>query len=523
MSTTRRQILGMTAKLAGVMFAMRQGWVPALADDAPPFLDTAADYSEDFVRKLAEDLSKKPYQDNKVTMPPGFEKLTYDQYRDIRFNPDKSIWKGQAPGFSFDLFHSGFLYTTPVDIFVVDDGKQARIKYWPDFFIFGPQAPKTDGKTDMHYSGLRLRYPINSKDVQDEFVVFQGASYFRAVPKGLLYGLSARGLAIDTGQPTGEEFPQFRSFWVRKPDEGASTIVVEALLDSPSVTGAYKFSIKPGDDTQVDVEMTLFPRKDIAHSGIAPMTSMFLLDSLSRPVEDFRPAVHDSDGLMMQTGPGEWLWRPLANHATLQVSAFVDQSPRGFGLMQRKRDYRDFLDLESKYELRPSLWCEPIGDWGQGDIELFEIPTQLESNDNIVAFWHPKDPLKQGESYNFVYRLHWCVDWPLGQQMPVARTVLSSTGADPDFSESNVEYDINQRRYVIEFSGGDLSGTLTPDVTASAGKIDKVHIVQNDIAKTMRLSFEHDVNGVDMAELRAVLKRGDAKVTETWLFRWTRS
>ena len=189
--------------------------------------------------------------------------------------------------------------------------------------------------------------------------------------------------------------------------------MVEALLDSPSVTGAYKFSIKPGDDTQMDVELILFPRRDIEHVGIAPMTSMFLLDPLSRSRSrtSARPSM-TSDGLMMQTGAGEWLWRPLSNPKTLQVSAFIDQSPRGFGLMQRKRDYRDFLDLESRYERRPSLWAEPIGDWGQGDVELYEIPTQLETNDNIVAFWQPKDPLKQGQSYSYVYRLHWCLDWP---------------------------------------------------------------------------------------------------------------
>ena len=230
------------------------------------------------------------------------------------------------------------------------------------------------------------------------------------------------GLAIDTGQPSGEEFPMFRAFWVRKPEPTATTIVVEALLDSPSVTGAYKFSIKPGDDTQMDVELILFPRKDMEHVGIAPMTSMFLLNSLSRPVEDFRPAVHDSDGLMMQTGAGEWLWRPLSNHKTLQVSAFIDTSPRGFGLMQRKRDYRDFLDLESRYERRPSLWAEPIGDWGQGDVELYEIPTLLETNDNIVAFWHPRDPSEAGAE------LHLCLSPALVRRLADRRG--TSRGAD---------------------------------------------------------------------------------------------
>ncbi|WP_373503329.1 glucan biosynthesis protein [Aestuariivirga sp.] len=502
--------------------ALQQGLLPAFAQ-APELYVEQQPFAEDHVRKLAEALAQKPWEDVRIAMPQGWEAVTYDQYRDLRFNPDKSFWKDEQHQFSFDLFHSGFLFTAPVDVHVVENGQTARINYSPDLFSFGPLAPKTDGKTDMHYAGLRLRFPINSKEYNDEFAVFQGASYFRGVGKGLLYGLSARGLAVNTGQPSGEEFPMFRAFWVRKPEPTATTIVVEALLDSPSVTGAYKFSIKPGEDTQMDVELILFPRKDMEHVGIAPMTSMFLLDSLSRPVEDFRPAVHDSDGLMMQTGAGEWLWRPLSNPKTLQVSAFIDTSPRGFGLMQRKRAYRDFLDLESRYERRPSLWAEPVGDWGQGNVELYEIPTLLETNDNIVAFWHPRDPLKQGQSYTYVYRLHWCEDWPTGVELPVGRTVFSGAGVDPNYSATPPAYDPNLRLYVIEFAGGDLDGEIVADVTASAGVISNVHATKNDVGQTTRLSFEHNVNGADVAELRAVLKRGDNKVSETWLYRWTRS
>jgi glucans biosynthesis protein len=456
-------------------------------------------------------------------MPPGWENLTYDQYRDIRFNPDMSFWKGEPHKFSFDVFHSGFLFTAPVDIHVVENGQAARLRYAPELFNYGPLAPKPDPNVDIHYAGLRLRFPINSPDYNDEFLVFQGASYFRGVAKGLLYGLSARGLAVDTGQPKGEEFPMFRAFWVRHPDPAATSIVVEALLDSPSITGAYKFSIQPGDSTKMDVEATLYPRRDLDHVGIAPMTSMFLFDPLGRVVDDFRPSVHDSDGLMMQTGAGEWLWRPLCNHKTLQVSAFVDQSPRGFGLMQRKRRYEDYLDLESRYERRPSLWAEPIGDWGAGNVELYEIPTLIETNDNIVAFWHPRDTLKQGQSYNYVYRLHWCKDWPAGVELPLGKTVFSGAGVDPNYSSNPPSYDPNLRLYIVEFAGGEMTGEIKPDVTASAGVISNVHVAKNDIAQTMRLSFEHNVNGTDISELRAVLKQGDKKVSETWLYRWTRS
>ena len=496
--------------------------MPAFAEEPGLFVEQQP-FAEDYVRKLAEQLSQKPWEDVRIAMPQGWEALTYDQYRDIRFDPDKSIWKGEPQQFSFDLFHSGFLYTAPVDIHVVEDGQASRIAYSPELFKFGPQAPHTDGKTDLHYSGFRLRFPLNAKDYADEFAVFQGASYFRSVGKGLLYGLSARGLAVDTGQPKGEEFPMFRAFWIRKPEAAAGVMVVEALLDSPSVTGAYKFSIKPGEDTQMDVELVLFPRRDLNHVGIAPMTSMFLFDSLSHTVDDYRPAVHDSDGLMMQTGTGEWLWRPLRNHSTLQVSAFIDMSPRGFGLMQRKRRYEDFHDTESRYDRRPSLWAEPIGDWGAGDVELYEIPTLLESNDNIVAFWQPKDPLKAGQSYAYVYRLHWCRDWPGPVPEPnMARAVFSGSGVDPNFSATPPSYDPNLRLYVIEFAGGMLGPGMAPDVSASAGQISNVHATENSVSGTTRLSFEHNVTGTDVAEIRAVLKHGDKNVSETWLYRWTR-
>ena len=492
---------------------MRSGLVPSLAEDLDLFEEPSA-FGDDFVKNLARELAAKPFQQETIALPKGLDALTYDQYRDIRFNPDKSIWRGEPHKFSFDLFHSGFYFTSPVDIYVVENDEQAKLKYIPDLFTFGPLVAKPDGLTDLHYSGFRLRYPLNSKDYFDEFAVFQGASYYRAVGKGMLYGISARGLAIDTGQPKGEEFPFFRSFWIKRPEADAGALVVYALLDSPSTTGAYRFTIKPGEDTQMDVEMELHPRRDLDHAGIAPLTSMYLFDAMSHDAfADYRPAVHDSDGLMMQTGSGEWLWRPLANHKALQVSAFQDVSPRGFGLMQRKRKFQDFLDIEAKYEKRPSLWVEPIGDWGAGAVELYEIPTQLEINDNIVAFWRPKEVLTQGGTHSFVYRLHWSAEWPDGTALPLAQVRFSGGG---------LNFDRKRRLYVIEFAGGDLAGEIKADVTASGGEISNIVVQLNNNNQTTRLSFEHDVADAELSELRAVLKRGEKKVSETWLYRWTR-
>ena len=496
--------------------------MPGFADT--PFLyEPYAEFKEDHVKMEAKALAAKPYVEEKIAMPPSLANMTYDQYRDIRFNSSRAIWTGEPHNFTFDMFHSGFLFTRPVDIFVIEGDKQAKLKYDPSLFVFGAKVTPPDGKQDLHYAGVRLHYPLNVPDTLDEIAVFQGASYFRAVARGLNYGLSARGLAIDTGQPSGEEFPFFRSFWVKKPEVGTGTIVVHALLDSPSVTGAYRFAIKPGEDTQMDVEVTLYPRKDIANVGIAPLTSMFVANPLVRPVEDFREAIHDSDGLMMNTGHGEWIWRPLNNPKTLQVSAFQDLSPRGFGLMQRARDYAAYRDLEARYDRRPSAWVEPIGDWGPGSVQLFEIPSLVETNDNVVAFWQPHEPLKQGSEYAYVYRLHWCPRWPIDPATMALRQVeFSGSGVAVDYTVQPPKYDPNVRLYVIEFGGSPTDEPFTADVSSSAGKVDNATVSLNPANNLLRLSFRHDATGLDAAELRAVVKRGDTAIGETWLFRWTR-
>ena len=512
--TTRRGLLRSIEVMGALGLAAKSGMLSGLAQDGPLLADPKP-FSDDFVQGMARELAARPFEEEKVDLPAGLQNLTYDQYRDIRFKPEKSIWRGEPHGFSIDLFHPGFYYTSPVDIYIVNNNEQSKLNYVPDLFSFGSLVPKPSGETDLHYAGFRMRYPLNSKDVMDEFLVFQGASYFRAVGKDLLYGLSARGLAIDTGQPQGEEFPFFRSFWIRTPEEGAKTVVVFALLNSQSATGAYRFTIKPGDATVMDVEAMLFPRRDIEHAGIAPLTSMYLFGTLNKAgFDDYRSAVHDSDGLLMVNGREEWIWRPLSNPKTLQVSAFMDRSPRGFGLMQRRRQYQDFLDLEAKYERRPSLWVEPIGDWGGGWVELYEIPSRLEIHDNIVVFWRPADLLAQGSSRSFIYRLSWCREWPLEGQPPVALARFSGGGLNANRKK---------HLFVIDFDGGALNGQVTPDVEATQGAISNIVLQPNTETSGVRLSFEIDFAGAELSELRAVLRRGNDAVSETWIYRWTQS
>lgn len=510
MLVTRREVL---RSLEGALALVALSSVPGLAQDPVAGLfGEPHPFPDDFVIEAARELASKPFAETVVDLPPELAKLTYDQYRDIRFRLDKSIWKDDPAGFSFDLFHTGFYYKSPVDIYVVDDGQQQKVNYVPDLFTFGPSVKAPAGDKDLHYAGLRLRYPLNRSDYADEFAVFQGASYFRAVARDQFYGLSARGLAINTAQPQGEEFPLFRAFWVRKADANAPSLVVYALLDSPSCTGAFRFTLRPGDETQMDVELMLFPRVDLAHVGFAPLTSMFLYDDKNRSqFDDFRLAVHDNDGLSMQTGGGEWLWRPLNNPKTLQISAFIDTSPRGFGLMQRKRNYSDFLDLEARYERRPSLWVEPVGDWGSGHVELVEIPSDREINDNIVAYWQPREVVRKGTEFPLTYRLHWCNDWPIAKPALLAQTRFSGAG---------LNFDQNRRLFVIDFTGGNLSGDLKADVTASAGTVLNAVPTYNPESGGYRLSFELDPGGAAIVELRARLTRNGTAVSETWLYRW---
>lgn len=467
------------------------------------------------VRQLARQLAQKPYKPPDASLPDNLKNLTYDQYRMIRFLPDKALWRSENLPFQVQFFHRGFYYTNRVDVSQVDQGKSIRIRYSPSLFSFGA-VPPPDPQLDLGFAGFRLHAPINRPDYFDEVAVFLGASYFRAVAKNQIYGLSARGLGINTGDAKGEQFPTFKSFWIERPQPGNTSIVVHALLDSESTAGAYRFTIRPGNTTVFDVEMALYPRAQITQAGIAPLTSMFLFDANDRRgVDDFRPAVHDSDGLMVHNGHGEQLWRPLANPLDLQVSAFADTNPRGFGLLQRQRDFRTYEDLEAHYERRPSLWIEPIGDWGDGEVELIEIPSKEEIHDNIVAFWRPREPLHEKGEYQFTYRMHWGAANP--QPMPLAQVMTTRIGAGPR---------PDTRLFVLDLVGETLKNldpgpTIHGAVSTGAGKLNNIVAQPNPEEGGWRLSFELEPEKNNVVELRAQLMRAEEALSEVWVYRWT--
>lgn len=508
--------------------ALSPGRGPAWAQEAPagppapqpaPAQPAAAPRPFGFEDVIAQarDLAAKPYNYRDAELVGSFANLTYDRYRGIRFRRDRDPWAGSRH-FALDLLAPGAIFHEPVDISLVDGGAVIPVKFDPHMFEFDPGhfPDGVDYETtgNMGFSGFRLRAPLNRPDVMDEFAVFQGASYFRAVARGTLYGISARGLAIGTGTAEGEEFPLFRAFWIHRPGDQERHVTVHALLDSRSVSGAYEFRVTPGAETVFDTRVALFPREDVRNAGIAPLTSMYWFGPTDRSrVDDYRPAVHDSDGLQMLTGGEQRLWRVLSGHSTLQVSAFMDENPLGFGLAQRARDFEAYHDAEAHYEKRPSAWIAPQEGWGKGSVTLVEIPVQNEFNDNIVAFWQPVDLLKAQERYDFNYMLSFAPDPP--DSAPIARVIETMSGRSVN--------DPNLRTYVVDFDL-DLFGAddPVPQIRTSAGSIGHSYLLRLPEQGRMRLAFEYNPEGGKLADLSAVLNGPGGPLSETWIARWTR-
>jgi periplasmic glucans biosynthesis protein len=479
------------------------------APDKPP---VTYPFTFDTLLADAKRRAATPYSPQHNRLPAGLDKLSPEQYRRIRFNPDAGIWRAEQLPFRLELLRPGYNLQTSVTVSTVENGMAQDVVATPAMFEMASTLPAQLGKVSLPVSGFRVRSRINSSKIWDEFLVFQGASNFRAVAKNLLYGLSARGLAINTAEPSGEEFPVFTHFWIEQPGAHSSAIVIYALLESESTTGAYRFTAQPGVETLTDVDLTLFPRAEMRVAGIAPLTSMFLFDETNRGrLDDYRPEVHDSDGLQIESPSGEHIFRQLANPTKLQVSTFTTQAPRGFGLVQRSRQQSDFQDFDAQYERRPSAWVEPRSEWGAGSVELVEIPSGRESNDNIVVFWRPAQSLMPGHPAHFAYRIAW--DAEPAQPKSLGKTVATRSGASIDGK---------RRVFLLDFVGaGEKVDGLRLDLTSSAGRVSNATLMSNSALHGLRASFEMDPRDAELIELRLRVMRGDRPATETWLYRWT--
>lgn len=481
-------------------------------------LAAAQAFSFNEVEVRARQLAAAPYQKPEPKLPQALADLGYDKYNAIHFKADHAFWAKDKLPFELEFFHQGLYYNLPVKINEIAPYGVREIRYNPADFDFGGNPIDPAKLTGIGFAGFRVHYALNSPKTKDEMLVFLGASYFRAVGKGLRYGLSARGLAIDTGLISGEEFPRFTEFWIARPKPGDKELTIYALLDSKSVAGAYRFIVRPGDETVMEVKERLYLRSAVTKLGLAPVTSMYLFSENQRPpYEDYRPEVHDSDGLSIHSGTGEWIWRPLVNPKRLQVTSFAMTNPQGFGLMQRDRNFHDYEDLDLHYEQRPSLWIEPVGQWGAGRVELVNIPSPDETNDNTVAYWVPDNPPQAGQSLDLDYVLHWQGDKDTRPNLSWVMQTRRGRGfvRNPDNSIS----------FVIDFVGPALD-KLKPDAKVEGivsvgpnGELLERSTVRNDVTNGWRVSLRfRRIDDDKPLELRAYLRGEDSTLSETWAY-----
>lgn len=475
----------------------------------------AVAFSFDDVLTRAEQLAAKPFKPPK-DVPDSLKALDYDQHRDIRFKQEHTLWPSKRKHFDVQMLHNGGIFNYGVKTHIYDAEGVHEYPYNSDEFDFGNNAVPKGLSPDLGFAGFRVRYPLNKPDVQDEVIVFAGASYFRAVSEGTLYGLSARGLAIDTALPSGEEFPIFREFWLERPAAGSDHLKIYALLDSKRIAGAYQFIIYPGETTRTRVKATLIAREPIKEPGIAPLTSMFFIgENTGRPAFEWRPEIHDSDGLLIQNGNDEVIWRPLENKKQLRLSMFSLENPKGFGLIQRDRDFKSYEDLETNQERRPSAWIRPIGDWGKGSVKLTEIPTNNEYNDNIVAYWVPAEKLVPGEARTFEYWLDWNQAGPAMAGMAKVVSTRLSTDSKK-----------GKRQFIIDFQGEGLlelsqQQAIEANIwTDKNSRYNSHHMTPNPQINGARLTVEldKDKESTERSEIRIRLWHEGKPLSEIWTY-----
>ena len=519
----RRRFLQTGAALAAAAIP----WPDALAaQPARPSslkrLGAAVPFDYARLKGLARSMASAAYQGSTSELPPAIAKLTWDQWQSIRFRDDHSLWFGEGLRFRVQLFHLGFTIKKPVRIYSVENAQAQELSFDPALFDYSRSG--VDARTlaaNLGFAGFRLLF---HGDWKRDIAAFQGASYFRAVDGELQYGMSQRGLAIDCGLPRPEEFPDFVAYYLERPARESSQLTVYGLLDSPSLTGAYRFVIDVDDTLVMDIDAALYPRKSIERLGIAPGTSMFLCGPNDRRVDtDWRPAIHDSDGLQLRTGAGEWLWRPLVNAPALRVNSYADESPRGFGLMQRDRNFDHYQDDGVFYDRRPSVWVEPKGNWGRGSVMLVEIPATDETFDNVVAFWNPSDKPQRGQELLFGYRLYWCRYNPAS--CPLAQVYATRDGVGGIVGQKHSYF---SWRFVVDFAGGDFSllgeeAHVEPVISASRGTIEIASARPQRAINGRRAMFDLRLadDSLEPINLRVFLALNGQPLTETWIYQYT--
>jgi periplasmic glucans biosynthesis protein len=506
---------------ASVLGAAHAKAKPASLDFGPP-----APFSHDALKERAKALAAQPYVPPPLPNPEIVQKLDYDAHGKLHFRYEYALWGDGGGAYPVTFQHVGKYFPKTVRMYAVTQGEAREILYRPEYFTIPPSSPAASLPKDASaFAGLWIMEARDGPDWKalEPWVTFLGASYFRAVGELGQVGMSARGAAITPGGPGPEEFPDFVAHWIEPAATDDDPVILHSLLDSPSLAGAYRFALHRSKGVVMDIEADLHTRAPIERLGIAPLTSMFWYSQTAKPTAiDWRPAVHDSDGLALWTRAGEHIWRPLNNPPRTTLSSFIDENPRGFGLLQRDRNFDHYQD-GVKYEKRPSTWVEPLSDWGQGAVQLLEFPTDDEIHDNIVASWVPKAPTVAGQNLSFTYRLYWLADEPF--PTPLARVVATRLGRGGQPGQPRPK---GVRKFLIEFEGAplrDLPYGVKPEpvATASRGTFGPYRFtepVPDDVPGHWRTQFDLIVDGQDPVELRCYLKLGEKTLSETWAYQY---
>ncbi|WP_342643065.1 glucan biosynthesis protein [Rhodoligotrophos ferricapiens] len=514
MSANRRDVL--TAFVSGLAALALSGPGHAFAAGGP-VLGDAVPFSFEGLKERARAMAAAPWQDPKSKFGEILQKIDYDAFQKIVFRRDASLFADRTDAPPIQLFHLGRYFQEPCSIAVVENGMAREVHYRNAYFDMPADHVARQLPEDIGFAGFRVMAPSQKTD----WLAFLGAAYFRSSGALDQYGLSARGIAIDTALPTPEEFPRFTGFWL---ESGGSDdhVIIYALMDGPSIAGAYRMDCLKQTGVVMDIDACLYPRKPIKRMGVAPLTSMFWYgENDRRQAIEWRPEIHDSDGLAIWTGTGERIWRPLNNPRRVMTNSFIDSDPKGFGLLQRDRNFDHYQDDGVFYDKRPSVWVEPKGSWGEGEVQLVEIPTDDEIHDNIVAYWVPKRPAEPGTSFEFSYRLHWEADEPFPTNLGRVVDTFSGIGGIPGQPRPP-----GVTKFVVDFMGGDLRkhqrGEVEPVVTLSRGElglVDAYPLANNP--DRFRTFFNVKATGPDPVDLRLYLKGKDGgALTETWLYQF---
>jgi len=511
---TRRQMIGALAATGAQIVFPAQGQSQ----------NTAPKFGFHDVLERARALLTAPFEDVIPRLPDPFDSLDFDTWRDVKFKTDHAIFGNISDAFQIQTFHLGFLYRRPVTINTIRDGIAAPIPYSSAMFDYGKLKVEKPLPVNTGFAGFRLNFPVNDPHVFDEAISFVGASYFRFLGRDQQYGLSARGLCVEAGTSK-ETFPFFREFWVETPTPGGNRVTIYALLDGEAATGAYRFDLTVGQESTVDVEATIFPRRGGVKFGLAPLTSMYLTGENDRRVRDgFRSELHDSDGLLIHNSTDEWLWRPLGNPARERMSSFLDRNVRGYGLLQRDRTFESYQDLDLAYQNRPSYFVEPAGEWGDGHVELIELPTTDETNDNIVASWTPAAAPEAGKPFSFAYRVTSGLDMP--RLAPNGRVVHTFEAPARALGSSEPD-NPGARRFLVDFAGGDLAyyvadpSAVEAVGSVSRGKVLRTIVTANQHINGLRVMFDVALKPGETADLRLFLRANGRTLTETWTMPWS--